>query len=648
MTSLKNPNGKSHLAYIDGLRALSVFIILLFHLDVPGIPGGFVGVDVFFVISGFLITGIVARALAAADFSVWPFLVDFYARRIRRIFPALFAMLLLTSVAAIVFLGPAEYSEFFKTLRMASAQISNLYFAREQDYFSAGHELAPLLHTWSLGVEWQFYLIWPFLLMALHRILGPSRMGLALAGLCVLGLLVSAAMLRHDAVAAFYTLPARAWELALGGVLGLGLLPPAGNRRQANLLVLAGLGMIAAAALFYNAQSFPGFKALLPCLGAALVIHAAPKGDGMALRLLTLRPVVWLGLVSYSLYLWHWPLIAFYRNYFSPELSLPAQAALTGLSLLLAWGSYRLVEQPALRRRGRPGRAIMAGVMAIIIAIVGSNIIKNENKAGWRVTYALDETITSPNPLYDICAVEGGAFDRERCIIGPNKDAYEVILVGDSHAAHYIPTVLDWARERGLTARIFLRGACQTWVETSAVKMKAGKIDTYCTDLTRAFYETLKDDTAIEYVFLGLMQISDTPDIRASLDRVAGFGKKTVFLGRVPEFAHDPHHCQIRDHVLASAIFPRPERDCLSFDPEYLGRAVVTPRGAFMPLLKARGIAYFDPLPAMATAFDTQGRFMYMDTNHMNIYGAQHLSEPLSDFMRQQEKSWTTRFLEKD
>ena len=621
----------TYVPYIDGLRGIAVLSVVLFHLSIPAFKGGYVGVDIFFVISGFLITRIVADEMKAGTFSF----ASFYARRVRRIFPALFAMMFLTSFAAIVFLGPHQFSEFFKALRMASAQVPNIFFSREVDYFAIGHENSPLLHTWSLGVEEQFYLLWPLLLLALHRLLGLRSSRFAMLMLLAVSLGISEYLVRTNSIHAFYLLHSRAWELALGGLVALNVLPSIKQTHGSDALSLLGAALVVLSILFYDKESFPGLRAIPPCLGTALLLYTGQASSGIAHKLLSWRPLVVIGLVSYSLYLWHWPIISFYTGYFGDDLGLATQFIIGILSLATAYLSYRFVEKPFRTYSHQPQKILAAGIVTIVLFIVASNGIKNENDAPWRVNYQTVEDARSPHPLDKVCSVEGGAFNKEDCIIGPNKDKYEVILVGDSHASHYTPAVLEWARSRNLTVRLFMRGACSTWVITDDIKTKNGKVDTYCMELTNAFYETLRSDASIQYVILGLMNAHGTYDVRLSLERIKSFGKQTVFLGQVPTFKDDPHECQIKNNLLISKWFPRKDATdgCMELDHQYSESVIGASRSSIRPLLDDLEIDYFEPTPFMQTPFDRDGRFMYLDTNHLNRYGALHLSGPFIAFM---------------
>lgn len=323
---------------IDGLRALAVIAVLLYHFGLS-FPGGFVGVDIFFVISGFLITGILLRQLRENRFS----LGGFWARRIRRIAPAAVAMALGTMLMGWLILDGGDFRELARSLMAHAIFASNCYFNRDQGYFTESAEKQPLLHTWSLSVEEQFYLLFPLLLLFLWRRF-RSKTPLILGFLALLSLAGSAWQVQVDQKSAFFLLPSRAWELLAGALLAFK--PPGKPSRFDEALSLLGLAlMIGPIFLFEKATLFPGLSALPPVLGALLFIAVNDSKLTRSGRLLTIRPVVGLGLISYSLYLWHWPLVA-YVNVMVIEVTLPWKLGMLALSLILALLSWRFVEQP--------------------------------------------------------------------------------------------------------------------------------------------------------------------------------------------------------------------------------------------------------------------------------------------------------------
>lgn len=628
-----------YLPHVDGLRGIAVLVILLFHLDITLIKGGFVGVDIFFVISGFLITSIILRDIKKEKFSF----TNFYARRIKRIFPALFVMLFISALLALIFLGPEEFNTHFKAVRMASAQISNFYFSRELDYFAADEAHAPLLHTWSLGVEEQFYLIWPLLLVLLHKRLGRQtenhRIFIYLLIIMMSSMAISEYLVRTDTMQAFYHLHSRAWELAIGGIVAIGVIKPINNQAITELLAALGIGLILFSSLFLDSENFPGLKALPACFGASMFIYAA-QGSRTAIthKLLSQRPIVFLGLMSYSLYLWHWPIVAFYKSYFGTELTSTVQISMALLSIALGYLSYKYIEQPFRLMAPAPKRTIALGLLAIVSFVVLSNVAKKQSKASWRVTYELNASITSPHKLFKTCSVDGGAYDKENCYIGPNKDQYEVILVGDSFASHYVPTILGWARSKGLTVRIFTRGDCHVWVKTQKTRFRAGKEDTFCNELTPAFYKTLEQDRSIQYVFVGLKSPKLDEETKASMEHINSLNKKVIFLGTGPLFRKNPHVCQIKNHLLITKIFPAAEQkhNCLAIDMAYTNKELTHTHADFIPFLNSLNVPYFDPTPFLQDPYNEDKQYLFADEGHLNQHGGEYLVPYFSDFMEKQ------------
>ena len=334
---------------IDGLRAIAVLAVLVYHLVPEAAPGGFVGVDVFFGISGYLFTAITLRRLDAGRFTV----ADFYVRRVRRLLPALAAVVLAVVAAGSVLYAPSALGDLGAQAASSALFAGTVHFFLSIDYFSPGSETRPLLHLWSLGIEEQWYLLAPFLLMGLHR--RPRALGPALAALGLLSLGAGIWMTREDPSAAFYLLPFRAWELALGAWLAVG------SRRTIRFGVPIGLAAIGASLVWLDHTTpFPGVAALLPCLGTAAVLVGA---DGPARRALSLAPLRWIGTLSYSLYLWHWPVFVFASFLWMRR---PDPIESTGLGLVSVALARRYAGSSAVSlRRTRPGRVLGTGVGVI-------------------------------------------------------------------------------------------------------------------------------------------------------------------------------------------------------------------------------------------------------------------------------------------
>ncbi len=379
----KSLSGRTVLKYradIDGLRAVAVLSVLAFHIRLHGIQGGFVGVDVFFVISGYLISSIVFTEIAESRYSI----VSFYERRIRRIFPALFAMLAVFSVFAVIYLLPNELVAYSKSMLAATLSASNFYFWQHSGYFDSPTSY-PLLHTWSLAVEEQFYILFPIFLL-LVRTFFPTRLRLSVIVLFGASLIASAFVVSQDRTTAFYMPYTRAWELLLGTIISLGMFPSLKEAWQRNLATLTGMGLIAYSVLFFTEQTlFPGLSALAPCVGSALIIGAGESGSSVIGKILSWRPVVFVGLISYSLYLWHWPVIVLQQmSVLVSASAIPSHrlaAMLAGhrldmiveivLSMVLGILSWRFVERPfrsgPLRLSGRPLFALAGVVIALLV-----------------------------------------------------------------------------------------------------------------------------------------------------------------------------------------------------------------------------------------------------------------------------------------
>ncbi|MGD0846029.1 acyltransferase family protein [Bradyrhizobium sp.] len=353
---------------IDGLRAIAVTLVVCFHAFPEAMPGGFIGVDIFFVISGFLITGIIARELDQQQFG----LLAFYARRIRRIFPALIVVLGATLVLGWLWMLPLAYAQLSADVFASAAFVSNIALWLQSGYFDIESGRKPLLHLWSLGIEEQFYLCWPLILMLAARL----RLSL-LAVASVLGLAsfaLNVALIGSDPVATFYLPFTRAWELLAGGVLACGWNQLRHTSAASNLRAAAGLVLIAIAAGVLDSKSaFPGWWGLLPVAGAALLL-SAPAAWGCR-HLLSSPAMVRIGLISYPLYLWHWPLLVFFGIIKFAPLTLLERALIVALSFALAALTYRLVEVPF--RFGRPNRRGIAGLCAGmgLVALAGGVIV---------------------------------------------------------------------------------------------------------------------------------------------------------------------------------------------------------------------------------------------------------------------------------
>ena len=429
---------------IDGLRAVAVLAVLLFHAQLGGFGGGFVGVDVFFVISGFLITTILIDD---------PSIVSFYQRRARRILPALFALIAVVLAVGLWIMLPHDLVGLAKSVIATLLFGSNVWFWRQAGYFATETELWPMLHTWSLGVEEQFYIVFPLIVRVVRR--WPRRW---LATLFVMMAVVSlaACMFAMDhakPVLAFYLAPTRAWELLVGSILGTGAIPVIANRAARGLVAAVGLAAILGAILFYTPETpFPGIGALPPVIGSALVIWAGQGGGSAVGSALGARPLRLIGLISYSLYLWHWPILAFARYVAVRPLTRPEALAALAASFVAATVSWRYIERPV--RRGPSDRAVwllsLGGIGALfalgMLVVRGGGYparvapvvaaLNAEEGEDWRCP------VTTMIPL-------GGFYACPIALPNSRTEDAQVVLWGDSHAQMYEPALVAALGGRG-------------------------------------------------------------------------------------------------------------------------------------------------------------------------------------------------------
>ena len=353
------------------MRAVAILLVIAFHIGLPGVPGGFVGVDVFFVISGFLITGFVVRARQQGGVLD---LTDFYARRVRRLLPAGWLVLIAAAAVSLALPPGDRHPSFLSAALSAAGYVSNLHFINAQfDYFDAEVGRNPLLHTWSLGVEAQFYLLWPLLLGWVAK--PGKRLWIAIAVVLALSLAASILLTPVNPAAAYFGLPTRAWQFAAGGLLAAApqVIPP----RLGHILGAAGLAVIVATAALLSRQTlFPGWAAIWPVIGACAVISGA-RGGGPINRLLGSPPFQAIGKVSYGWYLWHWPMLIF-AAVLAPGLGLGGRAAVALAALGVAALSYRFVETPIRRSRAlasRPWLSLALGAVGVAFTMLTVSLL---------------------------------------------------------------------------------------------------------------------------------------------------------------------------------------------------------------------------------------------------------------------------------
>jgi peptidoglycan/LPS O-acetylase OafA/YrhL len=432
---------------IDGLRAVSIMAVILYHARLRAFSGGYVGVDIFFVISGYVITRNIAKQLLGNRFS----LPQFWLRRARRILPALLAMMLFTAVAAWFILMPTDFRNFGRSLFAQSAFVSNFYFWLKSGYFNEEVDTMPLLHTWSLSVEEQFYIFWPPLLLLLWRIPSKWRVS-AVLGAIVVSLGFSAALITTNRDAVFFLLPTRAWELLLGALLVMFETTRRRNHKWAPWLLEAsavgGIAAIAASIVGYDQNTvFPGLAAVVPCGGAAAIIASGGVHRTRVAQSLSTRIPVLIGLISYSLYLWHWPVLVFAR-YISVKPLTPIVLILSlSIGLALSVMSYQYIERPFRYGAIKVRPALLVFSTGAIVALVcGALINLHEGYPGRMPERTLaaytKASYIPPKTLVDVKVSDELPIEAMRADLPP-----DVLLWGDSHAGTIAPVLAELAKQ---------------------------------------------------------------------------------------------------------------------------------------------------------------------------------------------------------
>jgi peptidoglycan/LPS O-acetylase OafA/YrhL len=524
---------------IDGLRAVAVLPVVLYHAGLAGFDGGFVGVDVFFVISGFLITSILKREIDAGRFS----LLGFYERRARRIVPALFVMSAVTAYVAYRLLPPEQVVEVGKGLVAVALFVSNIYFWAHAGYWDAAAREHPLLHTWSLGVEEQFYIVFPWLLAGLRRWAKPRAVPLVLGAIAAVSLAGSVWAAAAAPQAGFYLSPFRAFELMIGALLVYApsvAAPPGWVREAASGL---GLALIAAAVvLFSEATPFPGAAALVPCVGAALAILGGGASGGG--RLLSLPPMRFVGLISYSLYLWHWPLIVFAKFALGRPFTLAEQAGLVAASIVAATLSWAFVERPFRRRgKGFPGRRTAFGLVGafVLLALLGAQqAIVNH---GWpnRLPGGMAAIDVSGGDDYAerTCMLGGDqppiAWQASRCVIA-GGGAERVLWWGDSFAGQYRPAL------EALGARLPFSPVLYSYAGCAPAFGFKPPISPQCPAFNEAAWGLISENHVRVVVLAARWEAAlkrglDLKDLTRTVEALRAHGLTVVVVGESPVFA---------------------------------------------------------------------------------------------------------------
>ena len=648
---------------IDGLRAVAVAAVVLFHAGLFWVPGGFVGVDIFFVISGYLITRLLMNEMATGHYSIQ----RFYLRRARRILPALYVVTVATLLLGMVLLPPLELMALSNTAMAVQFFSSNFLFWLQSGYFDALSELKPLLHTWSLSVEEQFYIVWPLTLYLCFR--RAWSIHWVVAGMMGLSFALSCLYLVQKPAAVFYLLPGRAWELLLGAWVAT--VAPNGfeNRVLKEAMAAAGLVLVVASVfLLDKSMPFPGWSALLPCAGAAFLIAAGP-GSIVDRYLLSIRPMVFVGLISYSLYLWHWPLLAYVRAINLGMLpGAQASVALLGATIL-ATLSWQFVEKPFrhARQKQQPGAILLKYALAgFSICMVVWVLIASDGLPG-RIperAVAAQAAAMDFNSSRGVChlnmeQVRVAEVDKCTTTRGSAAAGGVVAVWGDSHAEAIIPGVTAMPVLAGMQLLQLTKTSCPPLLE--AVVVRGGKAYSECSQFNENAVRLLRERNDITTVVLsarwpvyvlesgfgvpeenrgaptyalksagnvatGRTKSADEMAVALgrTIDALTNAGKKVIVIGAIPEMRYDVPTCVARRRM---SMFPSMscELDQNQVALRIAGvnqiiRHVALPRHAAVllpdgPLCRGGRCAVEGPL----------GEILYYDHNHLSRVGARYV-----------------------
>jgi peptidoglycan/LPS O-acetylase OafA/YrhL len=631
---------------IDGLRAIAVLSVVIFHAFPHALASGFIGVDIFFVISGYLISSIIFENSDRGSFSFG----QFYGRRIKRIFPALTLVLLSCLVFGWFGLLGDEFKQLGKHIAAGAGFVSNFFFWQEVGYFNNAAETKPLLHLWSLGIEEQFYIFWPLLVWVTWR---RKTLFLVLFSALLLGSLAyNVYLVRPDPTATFYSPATRIWELLVGVLLAYistqaraGTAKPwqfSDSIRQA----ASTLGVILLVFAFFkidNGRPFPGTWALFPVLGSFLLIFAGPT-VWFNRFVLSNRLLVWVGLISFPLYLWHWPMLSLMRIIESEAPETAYRAVAVGLSVLLAWMTYYFVEKP-IRTNGKSSlkitvlTACIAALGLAGLAIYQNNGVPARSAAQINGVNSWDNlTFATPCKF-----ITNGPNHDDWCNIGnaPGKPP-TTVLIGDSVGSNFAPMLQSYSEQEGHSNFVFRqygRGLCHGFPEIAYEN---------CQELVKATHAYIEKNPSIDTIILaanwplyfnGFDRVGSTPvssqQFKAAFEKnvayYQGLGKRVVvFLA--PPVGANPRACLTRPIRLSEkSNCNLTLAEALHNDGKY--------RAYFTTYLQSLNVDTFDPFKYLCdekTCKITDGvRIYYVDHEHFSIYGGQYLAGAAKDDLRQ-------------
>ena len=599
---------------IQALRALAAILVLIYHAK--WLDGGYIGVDIFYVISGFLITGILVRELDTKN-SIS--LSAFYARRTKRLLPASFLVVLVTGIAGFVFLPASMRESFGKDLIAASTYISNFLFALwENDYQNLNSTPSPFIHYWSLAVEEQFYLFWPFFILLLFRIGKRRAVFYGVISTLVFSFLFSLYLTERAPIWAFYILPTRAWELAAGALL---IFLPELKRVRPLLALIAVVILGVGTVIFDEATPFPGTAAVVPVIATVLLLMSRNQWPPFMDLIAESRTTQWLGAISYPLYLWHWPVLVIPAIYLGEELNSLQITILLAVTVLLAGLTHRYVETPMREARLSQLNVFKFAALAtcVSVAIGGFTYMQHSNTitidGGYKVS--LDEVRAKPENNNDGCHIHIRQTVSPRCEYGDLTSDKTIVLYGDSHAAQWLPALDIIGKKRGIKIVSLTKSACPS---AEVIKKPSSQYDADdCQAFRDSSVQRIQKTKPLAVILTG-MQPFNEPYSEESARNWWLQGEKVAF-NRIKDVTN--FSIYLTDTPLPRVDIP----DCLVAD---RGAACDTARPISAEV--APGLIPINPTPwlcAKTCPAVVDGIIAYRDQSHITVAMSKHLSTKL-------------------
>jgi len=598
---------------IDALRGIAVLSVILFHIGFSQFSGGFIGVDIFFVISGYVIAKSIEEDLNHDKFSIW----KFYNKRIRRIFPALFVTFLVTYIGACFFLLPHLFEKFSASLISSSLFVSNMYFWKDSGYFSNDALTRPLLHTWSLSVEEQYYIFFPILAYAIFHYF-KKRWLTFLVPIFIGSLALSIYATTVTPTANFFLLPTRTWELLTGALLAFRSPPVVTKQWLKELLSLGGVAMIIYALFAFEEDTpFPGINALYPCLGAALIIYAGQSSaKSYILNIISNKLLVWVGVISYSLYLVHWPVtVFFYLTALDKPTLAQAFMILAGI-LVLAYLSWRYVEQPFRKIDPSPKskKLIYMGLIGMAVACCAGTIgLMNKGFPSRFPDFKYEEIDTNNIFGFSTCFFDTNPtkskWDYQKCTVinhGDNK----ALLWGDSFAAHYVPGIIKNQSDIPYTIIQYSAAGCPPILSYYSFANKA------CTTFNAGVIDVIKEHD-IKTVVLSArwnnVKNRGLDGLTETIATLKDMGLNVYVIGQSPEFSID---VQILNYMKSAKIDHGTDKWKIHLSSE-INDHIKSLIG---------DTPFIDPLPYVcegnSCAYRKDGELLYKDYGHYSDQGS--------------------------